>query len=315
MKKVKYFSLVMAAIIAITSCEKKFDDNFNTNYDGKTVMITHSVEPIPAIVVVTPPAKGNLFLDLGNISLTLPGENTKNVTVKLRYNPTLIADYNSQHGTAFEAFVPQSIKFPLTYTIPAGSKQVALKAEIDSAFIDLSKKYAIPLSIESITGDDGYTINPKYKDCLYTILIKNKYDGKYLLSGYHNRPPAALPNYSTPYVDVPVQLHTTGASSVQFYWTEAQAYGHPFSTAPGTLAWYGTAISPIYNMDLNTNVVVSASNANTGTPIDLATSLNSTPRFTWNNGTNKPEKLYVAIRYLANNARAFIDTFTYVGPR
>jgi hypothetical protein len=317
MKKVlNKLAFVSAFAVIAASCVKGgTEDNFDINYDEKTVMINYAVDNPLAVLVVEPPATGNLSLDLGSVSVSMPGENKSAITVKLVQNNTLLANYNTSNFTNLIPFPANAISIPSEVVIPAGSKQAAIVAVVDPALIDLSKSYAIGLSIASITGVNGVQINSLYKDCLYSVIVKNKYDGKYKLSGYHNRPPSATTTYSYPYTDVDMQMHTTGSSSVRFFFDAAGNYGHPIGIGPGNqLSWYGTAIGPNLTMNPTTNAIVGANNLGGATVIDLDPSV-STHRVTINPTTNKPDKIYVTFRYLMNQDRRFFDTLTYVGPR
>jgi hypothetical protein len=309
MKILQKIAIIAMVAVVFASCTKGFDKNFDLAYEEQSVELTAATSPVTSITV-EPPATGNMVIDLGNISISTPKTTATPVTVNLVINNTLLSDYNNTNFTNLVPFPSSSINMPLTYVIPAGQKQIPITCIVDPTKIDLSQTYAIGVSIGSVTGLNDVTVNPVYKNGLFAFVIKNKYDGRYLLRGWHNRDP-----YTFPFEDVPMQLHTSGGNTVKFYWTEAAAYGHPIGIGPQSYSWYGTGVGPQITMDLGTNKITAATNVGAPTPpIDLSTSFNSDPRVIMSSN-GKPSKVYVAFRYNANNLRSFIDTLTYVGAR
>ena len=79
---------------------------------------------------------------------------------------------------------------------------------------------------------------------------------------------------------------------------------------PGSVSWYGSAIAPVVVFDLATNFVTNVFNQGGATPISIYTGAGS------GQGRQAADKtMYIYWRYNANDARAFVDTLTYVGPR
>lgn len=138
-------------------------------------------------------------------------------------------------------------------------------------------------------------------------LVANYYDGKFKMSGYHNRTP-----YNFPYIDIPMEMVTIGLNEVAFYWPAAASFGHPFGIGPNNeLSWYGPTICPVIKFDLVTNEVIDVYSNGSPTPINMYSG--NIP--THNHYDPVTRKIYVAWQYNNNIERAFFDTLTYIGPR
>ncbi len=152
----------------------------------------------------------------------------------------------------------------------------------------------------------GVNAIPDIQACGTTLAM---YDGKFLMKGIHNRP-----LYMFPYSDT-MEMWTSGANEVSFYWPAAGSFGHPFSTdANNTLTWYGPAISPAISFDPITHEITDVHNVAIG-PTTTPISIYNGPLPTHNYYDPILKKIYVAWQYNNNPDRAFFDTLTYIGPR
>jgi len=195
----------------------------------------------------------------------------------------------------------------LTITIPAGQNEGTLQISTNAIQFDPSTTYALAFKIASVSPA-GYPIAQNFSTFYTTIGAKNDYDGRYRLKGIHNRP-----GFQFPY-DQEMHMITTGASSVIFYWPKVAAVGHPIGTGPdivNDVSWYGGGIAPLVVFNPVTNLVSQVYNNAGGTVIDIYTGPGSgVGRFEPGSKT-----MYVYWRYNMNNARAFMDTLYYLGPR
>ena len=155
------------------------------------------------------------------------------------------------------------------------------------------------------TTSVGSNVIPMIQACGTVIL---PYDGKFNLTGIHNRP-----MYQYPYVNVPMEMITVAPATVAFYFVDASSYGHPIAIDTfGTLSWYGPTLAPQVTFDVATDLVVNVTNMNpTGPSISKYTG--SIPTF--NHYDRITRKIYVAWQYNNDPNRAFFDTLTYTGPR
>jgi hypothetical protein len=239
--------------------------------------------------------------------------NDASVSVTLKYDTdtAILKAYNTANATNFiplptslgtvsPAFTSGQINFNFAAGEFAKSFIVNLPS---SASFDFSKTYALAFKLVSVSGSG--TLSSLTKTVVCQIVAKNKYDGKYLLKGLHNRVP-----YNFPYV-ANMQMLTAGASSVAFYWEDAGSVGHPIGTGVGTLSWYGASIAPVVVFDPVTNLVTDVYNSGGATPITKFTGAGA------NSNLYDPatKTIYVSWNYNNNPLRAFIDTLTYTGVR
>jgi hypothetical protein len=236
------------------------------------------------------------------------------VTVTLQLNDALRTAYNAANGTNILALPSNLYNFPLTITIPAGSRNAQIPLNITStASLDPNQSYGIGVSITSVSGN--YRIADNMKNLFIEIGLKNKYDGRYELRGYHNRAPYTFP-FTTE-----VEMWTTGPNSAAMFWPLGGDFGQPIGVAPGGVNWYGPAVSPNFHFDPVTNLITSV----TGMPANAVTLdlvINDVTADANPNGPivnryepGPPKKIYVTYQYNGNDLRRFYDTLTYLGPR
>ncbi len=300
MKKI-ILSLFLGTAILATGCLKD-DDYDNGAYGivptGDTRGIGFTKRSVSSGVVGE-----RTVQNLGPVVVTANSVNppTTGINYTITSNPALVTATDPTLTV-----LPASLfSFSASGTIEAGKWADTLDVKVlDASTLDPLKKYGIALTIA--TSDNGYMIAANSKTVIVTISIKNRYDGKYSLDGYHNRTP-----YTFPYVDVEMDMETTGPNSVIFYYVDVSDYGHPIGVGPGLYSWYGTAISPEITFDLATNNVTSVRNVLGSTAITLFTGPGSFPsRF-----DPVTKTIYVSWNYAGNPLRAFFDTLTYIGPR
>ena len=239
---------------------------------------------------------------------------SSDVTVTLQLNDALRTAYNTANGTNMLAMPANLYSFPLTITIPAGARNAEIPLNISStASLDPNNSYGIGVSIVSVTG--GYTIAGNMKNLLIEIGLKNKYDGLYELRGQHNRSP-----YTFHFV-TDVEMHTTGPSSVAMFFLLGGDYGQPIGVAPGSISWYGPAVSPNFTFDPVTNLVTSVAGM-PGNAVTLDMVINDNVADHNPNGPivnrfepGPPKTMYLTYQYNGLDLRRFYDTLTYIGPR
>lgn len=228
------------------------------------------------------------------------------IKINLALKPTLIADYNTANGTSAIALPTSVYTIPssLVITIKQGETLGKLPINVSSTTsLDASITYALGISIAST--DAGYTIASNLKDLLILFNIKNKYDGIYNLTGYHNRSPYTFP------FDINVHMITTGPNSVALYYPPFGDYGQPIGTAPGAVNWYGAAVSPNFGFDLVTNQATTI----TGMPGSGVTYGYATDPGVNNYYDPATKKMYLCWQYNGNALRRFYDTLRYIGKR
>lgn len=217
----------------------------------------------------------------------------------------MVAAYNAANGTSIEVLDPSLYSVPLTLTIPAGARNVQVPIVVPSTLtLDPNKSYGVGLRITGVSGN--YLIADNMKSLFIEISIKNKYDGRYNLTGYHNRVP-----YTYPY-ETTMHMITSGPNAVLFYWPLVGSEGHPIGIGPNNaLSWYGTAVRPEVVFDLSTNLVTNVFNRDGAVPITLFTG----PGSRLSQWRPSDRSMTVDWNYSNNPLRAFFDDLEYLGPR
>jgi hypothetical protein len=322
MKRIASFlSLAAALMVVATGCLK--DKDFDAQRYGIQIADVKAVafpnanaSPLSygLDVSASPQVVNNLlFVTLETASVA---ESDVNVTIT---NATgtqaagLIAQYNADHGTNVQVLDPSLWSIPFNTTISAGSKNVMLPLTItNTTTLNPNLSYGIALTITQ--SSSGFQIAENQKTVLVIFSVKNKYDGVYLLTGFHNRTP-----YTFPY-ETEVHLITTGPSSVIFYWPDAGSVGHPIGVGVGSMSWYGPTVAPNIEFDPATDLVTNVFNSGIGgPPIDMfpgpydGVTTPPGPRIMRFDPADR--SILVDWRYSANNLRAFFDNLEYIGPR
>ncbi|MBK6937746.1 MAG: DUF1735 domain-containing protein [Chitinophagaceae bacterium] len=311
MKKTFLSSLIFAAasMFVLTGClkDKGFDNNEYGINDPDT-------QPPGVGFPLAAKAKNTYGLDVSASSQAVNGlvyvnlesgtPAPSDIVITLELDSNMVKSYNTANGTSIKIMNYSLFTMPglagsparTTVTIPAGGRNVEIPINVPSTLsFDPNSTYGVGVKIVSVTGN--YTIASNMKNLLIEFSIKNKYDGKYNLVGYHNRVP-----YDAPYDEI-VHMITSGPSSVTMYWPAAATYAHPIL---GGASYYGS---------FTTNLIF---NPSTNVLIDW----NQYPyAFTVTNqvysGSYDPVNkiIYAEIGYNGNVLRKFFDTMTYLGPR
>ncbi len=245
---------------------------------------------------------GMFYLNL-NAGNPAPADVTVTLEIK---SAELIGAYNTANGTSIQVLNPSLYTFPLTVTIPAGARNIDIPFVVPSTLtLNPNLSYGIAVRIASVTGN--YVIADNLRNLLVQFSIKNKYDGKYNLTGYHNRVPYTFPYETT------MHMVTTGPNAVYFFWPEVGGVGHPIGIgANNALSWYGPTVAPVVVFNTTTNLVSSVYGGDpAGPPITMFTGAGS--RLSkWDPATRN---ITVDWNYNNNPLRAFFDNLEYLGPR
>jgi hypothetical protein len=308
MKKLLTFSLILATmLVSSTGClkDKGFDNNEYGINDPDT-------QPPGVGFPLAANKKNGYGLDVSGSTQSVTGliyvnleagsPASSDITVTLTNQSTaMVAAYNTANGTNIQVLSPSLYTVPsLTLVIPAGQRSVQVPINISSTLtLDPNKSYGLGFSITAVSNN--LKIASNLKDLLIEFSIKNKYDGKYNLKGFHNR---SSPDYTAPY-DETVHMITSGPNSVSMYWPAAGLYAHPIK---GGTSYYGSFTTNFY-FDLSTNVLTAwdlTPYATTVTP-----SVNAGSRY-----DPVAKIIYASFYYNGNpGGRGFFDTLTYLGPR
>ncbi len=182
---------------------------------------------------------GDVTVNLAEILRDANSESALNqpMTVSLKLDDAVIQEYNAGIDTAdWLEPLPASLYAadPVQVNFAAGDFSKFFKVKLDPTKLDLSKKYALGISITS--ADNGYKVRNGQAKALYQFIIKNKYDGKYTVDGtmvdYAN---AGL----TGLYPLTFELITNGANQVIVSDQLLGFPGHPILSA-GSTSYYGS---------------------------------------------------------------------------
>lgn len=178
--------VMMLALLFIASCTKteiKYEDSRPTIV--RTPEANAEINVIARDVLPTIEEFDLLTIDR---SVTRPGDLNAPLTVKVALSATLIADYNGAHGTSYIALpaTAYTLSSDLSNIVfAAGEATKKIKIRVDKAQLDLSKQFALGFSITEVGSGAKLSV---LKDALFSIGVKNKYDGVYsYVSGFVTR--------------------------------------------------------------------------------------------------------------------------------
>ncbi|WP_454804519.1 DUF1735 domain-containing protein [Mucilaginibacter phyllosphaerae] len=225
----KYILVACSVLALFSACRKQSmgdlsneDPNAGTSYIGFTGSMTSATFFDP-------------FTDLKTITvLSLKKDAAKPADLKTAQSvvvsalPGAIDAYNEEHETEYEPLplsyftlldntVKQDASGNLTFDFASGDFQKTFAIKLDGSKLDLSKSYALAYQI---TNPGGLAVHAASKDTLYAFYsVKNKYDGKYKLSGSITRNTADGPDATLggTYPDgLTIDLATSGTNSNSF---------------------------------------------------------------------------------------------------
>ncbi len=242
------------------------------------------------------------FLNL-NAGNPAPADITINLAIK---STELISAYNTANGTNIQVLTPTLYTMPTTVTIPAGARNVTVPLVITST-LSLNPNIAYGIAIQITSASGNYIVAENLKNLLIQFSIKNKYDGVYNLTGYHNRVPYTFPYQTT------MHMVTSGPNAVYFFWPLVGGVGHPIGLGPNNaLSWYGPTVAPVVVFNTSTNLVTNVFGSDpAGPPITMFTGAGS--RLSkWDPATRN---MTVDWNYNNNPLRAFFDDLQYLRAR
>ena len=286
--------VVTFTLLAFTGCVK---NKYEVDTDGNTTrLITEFADGREELVELNvDAAAAPITVDLATVQAVFRSKFSESYTVTIVQNPTLVADYNMQHGTSYT--VPPASVVSLqstTLTISPDSREVPIKALINTNAL-LQDNYAIGLSIAQVSKGE---ISQVAKNLIIALGVKNPWDGNYRIKGLlQGHPSLSGPINDFLYPCGTFSLVTAGPTSVDLY--DAQPYG-----SGSSMGLFG--VYPRFHIDPATNKV---------TVSDAGGNLSSVQNFTDYNSRYDPATKTFYIKWGWNGTRVVHDTLTYCGPR
>jgi hypothetical protein len=199
MKRYIKLSLLAATVLAvITSCleDRGYTDIIESANNTPTISFFGGQNGLsPFAVPVSTAEKVSIKVTGGRLE--------KDVTVKLRLNPSVIPEHNIQYtndrikaGDTLNNGLPDFTKIKLydilpdsvftlpslEITVPKDSKDGEFVFTVNSSKMSLTGKYLLPFYIESVS-DPNVQIANNLRSVSLFIQVKNKYDGVYSYTG------------------------------------------------------------------------------------------------------------------------------------
>lgn len=171
-----------------------------------------------------------------------------------------ITQYNTEQSKSLTLMDPATYTINATsVVIPKGKKTATFTISVKTSTFDLTKSYALPLKIKSVTAG---TISTNFSNIILNIAAKNKYDGSYSYTATITAAdrPTLFVNQEFNYSPYEVQLRTSGANSNNMWNSAYGDYLLPALTAAKGITGLGTT-NLLLNFDPATNKVILADNA------------------------------------------------------
>ena len=317
-KNIKISIAILIVSVGLFSCEKtevKYESSRQTIVKIKDAenQITQKARD------VLPTIDEFILIDLRR-DPTKPEELNQALTVKLVKDNSLITGFNTAHGTSY-------IELPAaSYTLSADINSIVfspgesikeIKIKLDKTSLSLSSQYALGFKITD--AGSGAVISNSFKEAVYAIGIKNKFDGKYRITGNFVDLTNSAFKATYPYE---WELRTNGPYQCIVVDNENLGFpGFAFSSVSGTTpnTYYGS-FGLVVNFDASDNIVSVVNYY--GQPASNTRSAVLDP-----SGTNKYNSAtkQIDIKYFMTqpsvvptppNIRAtFNEQWKYVGPR
>lgn len=321
LKMFKIFSLVVASGFLLTSCVKNEDGEFNSSGSTLVKLPQGADEKIALALDFKPGLQDVVLLDVRRDASTA-AELQKGITVKIKNDPTIVADYNTAHGTSYIPLPAAAYQVDpgnpfngtdWTVTFAPGEFAKPILIKLDASKLDLSKQYALGFTI---TDAGGAKIANGLQSAMIEVGVKNRYDGSYRVTGTMVDVSSGALTGSFP---MDVDLITVGANSVVMVPWDLGIPGHLILSS-GSLSYYGS-FGPTFTFDLATDKVIAVTNSY-GQPAGNTRSAEIDPSGInkWDATTHDMDVKYFmkqpSVVPAAPNIRVYFDEhFDYLGPR
>ena len=302
----KLIGLAAVALISLTgfnSCIKNHVAK-ETDFSKVTNVVDLPVNGFKAIALdIKPdPEAVKVYAELGGPLLN------KDLVLTLALDQTAIDDYNTANGTSYVPLADSSYELPsLSITIPKGQRLGSLDLSIISTKVDLSVPAALAFKI---VDAQGVAIADNLKVIVYSVGVKNKYDGQYSLTietiGWGAYGIADGQTFTNPSIG----LVTASANAVTF-----SGDFQPAFTSDGGGTAFG-ATRPILTFDLSTDNLISV--ANDPNAVDGRNrQFHLNPAVTDSRFDPATRTVYAAYIMTQNGRpdQQIYDTLSYTGPR
>ena len=321
MKQMQKLLLITCVLGLLVSC-KKNELKQGPNNEKTIVKLPQGEEEIFTIALDAKPGVVEVqILDIRR-DVKTEADLNKTMIVKIQNYPTAITDYNAAHGTSIVPFTGYTLNTETpfdgtnyTVTFNPGEFAKFIKMKFDPTALDLSKRYALGFKVNTIDPTTGAIISSTKQVALIEISVKNKYDGRYRVTG--TMVDVAAPTI-TGYFPQDVALVTTSATQVVMIPDDLGIAGHLILSG-GIISYYGS-FGPVFTFDLATDKIIAVTNSY-GQPASNTRSAELDP-----SGANKRNAdKSIDVKYFMKQPNTvttspfirvtFNEHFEYLGPR
>lgn len=313
--------ILVFSAITLASCVNGADSIFQDNGSNGIVEIFN----VPARGTSTPSALKSLAFaaDAGEVEIPVVVNYTgvngalEDIKVHVSLDETIISTYNDSLETNYTA-LPSRLYTIDGYDliIPKGQKKDTLIIKLhlpNYTSADYSESYALGVRIESASKG---TVSGNYGSVLIPVLVKNKYDGVYTVTGSFTD--YVLTTESSLYpAKARLITKSSNVAQVQYFYPGDDFYDFYFFKNNTSISYYGSW-SPVFTFNTSTNKVTAVTNfygQNSG-----ASARSGLIDGTVDNYYDPATKTIHVTYYLTQNngstTRAkFVEVFTYTGSR
>ncbi len=312
------FSVLAASALLFGSC-KRIEVPEPIGDAGQTIVkLSESDKKLINLELVNTPQTLRMAEVYRNVANA--ADLNKTMTVIVKDDPSVVADYNNLNGTAFVP-IPSSLftvdpstpKIGNNYSVvlKPGEFAKVINFILPSALaLDLNQSYAFGFSLVSVDADGK--IGNVDKKLVVEVGVKNKWDGKYKCT-WTNYHPSLNPGYTGGSEDV--EMRTTGANKVKIYFPGIGGFYAPAIISGAVSAF--AAQEPEYTINVATNVVTVQNTAP-----GAVTFYTMAPGY--NSRYDEPSKTFFVkwgYTYLPGpvfdpaNTREWTQQIKYIGPR
>jgi hypothetical protein len=122
------------------------------------------------------------------VNYAAPGLAPNDINVTVALDPEGLAAYNTAHGTEYAIPAADAYSLPTTtVTIKKGERFAIVPILVNTSKVDLALQNAVPLKIVDASG---VTITANNSALIYALVVKNEYDGDYIVTGWFFHPAA-----------------------------------------------------------------------------------------------------------------------------
>lgn len=252
------YRLIMSALlvsVGLTSCLN--DDMIDDQKYGLINLNANKIIEIPAdasheISMTFKPTDGLKEVVIGEVRLAAESPAAEDVVVNLTASKSA-----EILGASVALFPLNKIQVPASVTIPKGQRSIPLVVKISTEVLTDNPQY-IAVSVATV-NNSGYIISGNFGHLTLNLKAKNKYEGRYVLTGKMDYLPnlASYLHITTAFEGEPytVQLKTVNGRKLKFYdELTREDYLYPMAVGGGGTSAWGS-FCPIFEFDDNGNVV------------------------------------------------------------